>query len=58
MQKLKSARLYALVSGIILFCLGFFSLAFRTTDSIPDFYLMLSLILGLWGIIASTRPNL
>lgn len=51
MIKLRTPRAYALITGIILFCLGFFGFAFRSDFNVPDYYLFFSLILGFWGIV-------
>ncbi len=53
MPKLTNPKTYALVSGLILFVLGVIGFAFRNSFDIPDKYLILNLILGLWGIVAA-----
>jgi hypothetical protein len=47
----RSAKIYSLITGIILFLLGFLGFAFRNNFSVPDSYLFFSLILGFWGIV-------
>lgn len=53
MIKLSSPKNYALIVGMILFALGFFGFAFRTNFSIGNQYLIASLVLGFWGIVAA-----
>ena len=49
MIKLQSTKYYSLITGAILFLLGFLGFAFRDIN-MPDAYLLLSLVLGFWGI--------
>ena len=51
MFKLNTPKHYALIVGIILFAFGFLGFAFRTTGDLPIAYLLISLILGFWGIV-------
>jgi len=51
MIKLHNPKSYALITGIILFALGFLGFAFRNNFDLPDRYLIVSLILGFWGIV-------
>jgi len=53
MPNFGSQRVYCFVSGAILFALGIFGFAFRTSFDIPDRYLLASLILGFWGLVVS-----
>jgi hypothetical protein len=55
MIKFNNPRSYALTTGIILFALGFFGFAFAGTFNVPDSYLVVSLILGFWGIVVGVR---
>ena len=57
MIKLQSSKTYALITGIILFGLGFFGFAFRTSFNLPDSYLFFSLILGFWGIMVGSKAR-
>lgn len=50
-MKLGSPKNYALITGILLFALGFFGFAFRGSFNLPDIYLLASLVLGFWGIL-------
>ncbi|MCL5667385.1 MAG: hypothetical protein M1383_06470 [Patescibacteria group bacterium] len=54
MIKFSKPKNYALITGILLFCLGFFGFAFRTSFNLPGYYLFGSLILGFWGIIVGS----
>jgi len=51
MFKFNNPRSYSLVTGVILFALGFFGFAFPESFGIPYGYLLLSLVLGFWGIV-------
>jgi hypothetical protein len=51
MMKLHNPKSYSLITGTILFLLGFLGFAFRGSFNVPDSYLLLSLILGFWGIV-------
>ena len=51
-MKMSSQKIYALVSGIILFLVGIIGFAFGSLN-IPDGYLLLSLVLGFWGIVVA-----
>ncbi len=55
MTKLNTPRNYALISGVILFLLGFCGFAFRNALNVPDWYLFLSLVMGVWGIVVGAR---
>ena len=55
MSKFGSQKTYALTTGIILFCFGFFGFAFRESFNVPDYYLLTGLILGFWGIVVGTK---
>ncbi|HYV33999.1 MAG TPA: hypothetical protein VE973_04090 [Candidatus Limnocylindria bacterium] len=55
MKLLNSLRFYTLFTGIVLFLLGFLGFAFRHKIDLPDGYLLLSLILGFWGILIGIR---
>lgn len=50
---LRSPKIYARVTGGVLFLLGLVGYAFRSANSLPDAYLIGCLILGFWGIIVS-----
>jgi hypothetical protein len=55
MSKFGTQKFYSLTVGIILFCFGFFGFAFRGNSNIPDYYLLIGLILGFWGIVVGTK---
>ena len=57
MIRLSSAKSYALITGLILFILGLFGLAFRSSFNLPDNYLFFSLVLGFWGIVTGVGKN-
>jgi hypothetical protein len=50
MIKFYNSKNYALITGLILFLFGVVGFAFRGGFNIADKYLILSLILGAWGI--------
>jgi hypothetical protein len=50
---LKSPKMYARLTGIVLFLVGLLGFAFRSSSSLPDLYLVGALALGFWGIIVS-----
>jgi len=50
-MKLTNPKNYALITGVLLFALGFFGFAFRGTFNVPDVYLFCGLVLGFWGIV-------
>jgi len=57
MIKFQNPKNYSLITGVILFALGFFGFAFRNFD-LADRYLVLSLVLGFWGIVVGmTKKN-
>ncbi len=53
MDKLASTKYYSLITGIILFLFGFFGFAFRNNFQVSGKYLLISLVLGFWGIVIS-----
>jgi ABC-type Na+ efflux pump permease subunit len=53
MDTFNSQRIYCLIAGLILFSLGIFGFAFKTSFDIADRYLFAALILGFWGIVVS-----
>lgn len=53
MSKLFSPRFYSLFTGVVLFCFGFFGFAFKNSFDISAKYLIISLMLGFWGIVIS-----
>jgi len=55
MLRINSPKTYALVTGLVLFCLGLFGFAFRSSFNIPDSYLVISLILGFWGLVVAAN---
>jgi hypothetical protein len=56
-MKITSKRTYALVTGILLFVLGFAGFAFRENFAISNTYLIGSLILGFWGIVVGASKS-
>ena len=50
-MKFGNPRTYCLTVGIILFLIGFLGFAFRSFFDLPDKYLLLSLVLGFWGLL-------
>ncbi len=50
-MKLSSLRTYALLTGVLLFTLGFLGFAFRGNFKAPDSYFLGALVLGFWGIV-------
>ncbi len=44
---------YSLITGLVLFLIGFLGFAFRDIFNLPDKYLLLFLILGFWGLVVS-----
>ena len=58
MLRLSSHKTYIAATGILLFSLGLFGLAFRSAfTGIGDRYLLLSLVLGFWGLMLSVQKN-
>lgn len=53
MRKFANPKIYSLVCGLLLFSFGILGFAFRNNFDLADKYLVLSLILGFWGIISS-----
>ena len=51
-MKFSNPRTFALLAGIILFAIGFFGFAFRSAFELSDKYLLLSLVMGFWGLVA------
>ena len=51
MIKFHNPKSYSLITGTILFLLGFVGFTFKTTFDLPDMYLFFSLVLGFWGIV-------
>jgi hypothetical protein len=52
-MKLTTPRSYTLMTGLILFLIGFLGFAFRQLFDLSDKYLLLSLILGFWGLVVA-----
>ena len=52
-MKLNNTRTYTAFCGTLLFLLGFFGFAFRSSFDLPNKYLILALLLGFWGIVIS-----
>ena len=50
-MKLTTPRSYTLITGLILFLIGFLGFAFRNMFNLSDKYLLLSLVLGFWGLV-------
>lgn len=50
---LKSPKMFARITGAILFLIGLIGYAFRNANSLSDSYLIAALILGFWGIVVS-----
>ena len=57
MIKLSTPRSYSLITGIILFLVGFVGFAFPNIVSLPGGYLFLSLALGFWGIVVGVNKK-
>jgi hypothetical protein len=53
MPKFVSSKTYSLVTGLLLFAFGVVGFAFRNNFNLADKYLLLSLILGFWGVICA-----
>lgn len=49
---LMQTKNYARIVGVILFAIGLLGFAFRSSNSLPDAYLVGALILGFWGILS------
>lgn len=49
----KQTKNYARVVGVGLFVLGLSGFIFRSSAIMPDFYLILAIAVGFWGIIVS-----
>jgi len=50
-MRLNQPKNYALITGILLFLVGFLGFAFPTSINLPGGYLLAGLVLGFWGII-------
>lgn len=50
---LRSPKVYARITGAVLFLIGLLGFAFRSVGSLPDAYLLGALVLGFWGIVLS-----
>lgn len=50
MDKFLSPKTFALTVGLLLFLFGVFGFAFKTTFDVADKYLLISIILGFWGV--------
>lgn len=57
MIKLNNPRTYSLITGAILFLVGFCGFAFPNIISLPGGYLFASLILGFWGIVVGVNKK-
>jgi hypothetical protein len=53
MIKFNTPRDYSFIVGLLLFLMGFLGFAFRDSFAVPDKYLLLSLILGFWGLVVA-----
>ena len=51
MKKLNSTRIYALITGLVLFSYGIIKFAFRGGSQLPDYILLFCIIFGFWGIL-------
>jgi hypothetical protein len=57
MFKFSTPRSYTLITGIILFLVGFVGFAFPNIVNLPGGYLFLSLVLGFWGIVVGVAKK-
>jgi hypothetical protein len=57
MFKLNNPRSYSLITGTILFLVGFFGFAFPNIVSLPGGYSFVSLVLGFWGIVVGSAKK-
>lgn len=57
MKKLLSKSTFTLVTGILLFSIGFLGYAFGAVARVPEWYLLLNLVLGFWGIVVSVNKK-
>lgn len=46
---------YALTTGVIFFAIGLLGFIFKSNNSLPDYYLLLFIVLGFWGILVGLR---
>lgn len=53
MTILKSSANYSRIVGVILFAVGLLGFAFRSSGSLPTFYLLGAMVLGFWGVLVS-----
>jgi len=44
---------YALIVGAIFFVIGLLGFIFKSTSSLPDYYLLFFIVIGFWGILVS-----
>ena len=56
-MKLNTPSAYSLLTGSLLFALGFLGFAFHGSFAIPDGYLLACLVLGFWGIVVGVKKN-
>lgn len=56
-MKLANPKNYALITGILLFLVGFLGFAFHGNLNLPDSYLLAALVLGFWGILVGMKKN-
>jgi inner membrane protein involved in colicin E2 resistance len=48
---------YALLTGAVLFIIGLLGFVFKSSNSLPDVYLLLFVVVGFWGIITALRER-
>jgi hypothetical protein len=54
---LKVSKNYALITGVIFFVIGLLGFIFKSSSSLPDYYLLLFIVIGFWGILVGLRAK-
>ncbi len=54
---LSKSKNYAIFTGVIFFAIGLLGFIFKSNNSLPDYYLLLFIVLGFWGILVGLRDR-
>lgn len=46
-----------MVTGAIFFVIGLLGFIFKSNSSLPDYYLLLFVVVGFWGILVGLRAR-
>ena len=56
-KKLSLTKNYARITGAVLFAIGLLGFIFKSNNSLPDYYLLLFVLIGFWGILVGIKNH-